>query len=1588
MKKRSIKSMLSMMLCASMVFGSVSGPVAVQAEESSTEAVTETASVSIYPKPQSAVIDSEEGMTLDGAVDVIVHGEQDVATLPKLEAFLQEEGISYEYKDAVGENAAIVLATACEDAACVFCTGLEDSEAALEKEQGYVLKSSNEANEKGQITIVGADADGTYYGVMSMFQMFEQKTSDGRIAEVTVSDYPDVPFRGYVEGFYGIPWSFEDRADLFRDTTLYKMTTYIYAPKDDKYHRKSWRTLYPEAEAANIKELAKIAAENNMEFCWTIHPGADYDYTTDADGNGLVDDYEAILAKFDQVYSLGVRQFGVFYDDLDYDVANGSQHASVLNDAYAYLQDKYGDVKPFITVVTRYTNSWGAPWDTYFTPFMQELHEDTIVLWTGQSTMSAITKAYMEVPKTKTGVDRDFGVWWNYPVNDYCDGHLLMSPLHCLSNDVDNICSFFLNPMSEADASKVAIYSGADYSWNIADFDSQYSWSRAIEELVPEANEEFERFADNIGRISKGNGFEFDESVYLKDEFASFEAVLADKEKLPAEVANLKMRFEQMLTDAEALRTIENAALLDEITNHLDAYEALGKAGVAAMEGFEAAMNAEIEGTIGKIAEMKAFIAECQTYRTPILNGKAQAYVGTYRIIPFLNNLEEKMMGVLNNSFAVTRTAKFVTNVSGLAAEIVPANGGYSVSDLTAVMNAGDYVAIMLPKAANLYDVEAAVAPAENFKLQYSLNGIEWFDWSDEIVTGTYGRILCTVDGTDAAISSFSVSPAYEPLVPVVFTDMPTYKTYNIGKALDGDATTLFWSSAGSVDGNYIAVDMGSPAVLGEIQFYSGVNKHGVVDAYLETQLEVSMDGDVWTPVGDPKPLSDFVDIENDTLKRSILTIDAGDVTARYFRLKAIGASESWLMAYEILYDADYLNYEDRTAVSTNLYVYEDYTVDKAMDNSVGTYLWCYDKDDNDKDVGCRPGDYVQVDLGTVVPLYDASVFFGKNTKEPEYFVDGFSITKLQTSLDGETWIDVGSEVDMDDYVEADGLYQVTIKGDGSMARYLRFVSCEEYKSWAKVYEVKYNQSISSIRNVTPAVSTNMKVYQNNAITNAIDGDMSSKFYSSAATSAGDYVQVDFGSAISLYDAAIYFGGSPNDDATAIDGFGSTKLQISNDNKTWTDIGDVMANTDYEIVGGRFLASFDAAGVSARYVRFTAASAVKNWCQVYEIQFNKSVDSNAVRFTEGTVKMNQSDYLDDGKLSTAPAIYEVDNGDTLIYPMTTVTNVASIGIYQEPSFISNAQVSVENIDGTWTDIGTLDSVWKLFEINAEILSVKLTFDGSVQPVIYEIIVTGVETPAGPKAADYSAVKAALAKVPADLGDYTDETVAVLNAAIEAVDYTLDETMQEEVNAMAKAIEDAIAGLEEIVFAIVTQPKNASAITGQEASIFVEATGKGLTYTWYYKNPGNKKFYVSNSQFVSEGGSVYSIPMVPFRDGQQVYCLITDANGDVLITNSVVLSVYKGGIEIIKQPESMEAAKGEQAVVTVEAKGDNLSYTWYYKNPGNKKFYESGESFVSEDGASYSIPMSAWRDGQQVYCVITDATGAIVQTNTVTLTLAK
>ena len=114
-------------------------------------------------------------------------------------------------------------------------------------------------------------------------------------------------------------------------------------------------------------------------------------------------------------------------------------------------------------------------------------------------------------------------------------------------------------------------------------------------------------------------------------------------------------------------------------------------------------------------------------------------------------------------------------------------------------------------------------------------------------------------------------------------------------------------------------------------------------------------------------------------------------------------------------------------------------------------------------------------------------------------------------------------------------------------------------------------------------------------------------------------------------------------------------------------------------------------------------------------------------------------------------------------------------------------------------------------------------------------------------------------------------------------------------------------------------------------------------------------------------------------GRELYCEITDAYGNSVKTDTVRLLAPKDGPVITVQPVPYAAAIGEKATVFVEAEGDCLSNRWYYRDEGQSCFRKS---IVAKD--TYTITVTAANRCRELYCVITDAHGNRVTTDTVSL----
>ncbi|MDY2627964.1 MAG: immunoglobulin domain-containing protein [Lachnospiraceae bacterium] len=178
-------------------------------------------------------------------------------------------------------------------------------------------------------------------------------------------------------------------------------------------------------------------------------------------------------------------------------------------------------------------------------------------------------------------------------------------------------------------------------------------------------------------------------------------------------------------------------------------------------------------------------------------------------------------------------------------------------------------------------------------------------------------------------------------------------------------------------------------------------------------------------------------------------------------------------------------------------------------------------------------------------------------------------------------------------------------------------------------------------------------------------------------------------------------------------------------------------------------------------------------------------------------------------------------------------------------------------------------------------------------------------------------------------------------------------------------------------AIVSQPVDYIGEVGTNAVFTIGATGEGLSYQWQYQNVGSTSWRDS-----SQNGSrtaQMTIPITEARDGQKYRCIVTDKNGDSVISDTVKIQVgTKVIFEITSQPADFTGAVGETAVFTVEASGENLSYQWQYCNAGYSTWKNSGQT--GNKTSTLSVPITAARDGQKYRCVITDGSGKSLTSN--------
>ncbi len=352
-----------------------------------------------------------------------------------------------------------------------------DCQGAGEGKEDYYLVVAV-ADGRAVVEIVAGGAAGRFYALKTLRQLLEPGKPLA-ISPATIFDQPATGTRGVLEGYYGKPWSPEDRLAMVVEAAHLKFNTYVYAPKSAATINTAWMLPYEKEELEHFAELTKVAALNHVRVCFELHPSFLFHYSTPGD-------FDILLGKFETVIELGIDCVVLAYDDVppelvppDPDVYESYTEAQVdfvprLGEALLAL---YPDLELAFVPVEYFTQHESA--STAWPALGAALQPEWQIAWTGQE-IGSTTVTLADAQEATALMGRKPLLGDNYPVSDdaYKTGIVHLGPLSGRDGDlVESLSGLAFNAMPLPYASLPALATCADYAWNPMAYDGEESAS-------------------------------------------------------------------------------------------------------------------------------------------------------------------------------------------------------------------------------------------------------------------------------------------------------------------------------------------------------------------------------------------------------------------------------------------------------------------------------------------------------------------------------------------------------------------------------------------------------------------------------------------------------------------------------------------------------------------------------------------------------------------------------------------------------------------------------------------------------------------------------------------------------------------------------------------------------------------------------------------------------------------------------------------------------------------------------------------------------------------------------------------------------
>ncbi len=221
-----------------------------------------------------------------------------------------------------------------------------------------------------------------------------------------------IPELGVIEGYFGRPWSHEDRVRVLSRLAELGYSFFHYAPKADAHLRRRWREPHPPAVLAELAELSAHCRGLGLRFGVGLSP---YELYRDDAAPARAD----FIAKVRALDEIGVDDLAILFDDTRGDIPDlAAREAEIVHTALENTR-----ASRVVMCPTYYSDDrmldvvFGERPAGYLDDLGRRLDPRVGVYWTGEE---ICTREFSvgHLMRVAEALRRKPTLWDNYPVND------------------------------------------------------------------------------------------------------------------------------------------------------------------------------------------------------------------------------------------------------------------------------------------------------------------------------------------------------------------------------------------------------------------------------------------------------------------------------------------------------------------------------------------------------------------------------------------------------------------------------------------------------------------------------------------------------------------------------------------------------------------------------------------------------------------------------------------------------------------------------------------------------------------------------------------------------------------------------------------------------------------------------------------------------------------------------------------------------------------------------------------------------------------------------------------------------------------